>query len=215
MGPNLGDAKLLRASEVMRELLAQARDKVALGDAIERSVRGYVFHVIDRICILAEDLVLVSDNNRPIATAMCARGIIETAGVLLEFQRKFTAALDRSDFALALAVFKNFVFASKEFGDTYSLATPHVLNGIRTLDAAHPGVGRAYDILCEVVHPNWAGRGGGSDLLSVHSTLSIDRTVLASLVVVDVCRLSISCFEQFDAFLVSNRANLRRLSMQK
>lgn len=196
--------RLSHASRAMAELLEQTRRGVTIGDPVERRIRLYLFHVVDRICSILDDLLLVVRNDRPIATAMCARGIIETSGVLLEFQRKFCSAMDRSDFVLALSVFKNFVFASREFGVDYSLSTPHVLNGIRTLDGVHPGIERAYDILCEVVHPNWASRGD--------SAISVERTVVAALVVVDVFRLSIDCFLLMDDFLQKNRLNLRKIA---
>lgn len=152
-----------------------------LDSELGRKVAEFCEGSTSRFCVLVDDVVHLFRDRRVLAISMCARGAVETAGILAEFRRKFQNALDPVDETEVVSVARNFLFASKEFGASREVATPHVLNGVRALDRDCSGVFNAYEILCESVHPNWAGRlNVGVDATEIDA-IAATRIHLASL----------------------------------
>lgn len=181
-------------------------------ETIEGGVRQYVLGVLKRILQLTEDTIFLMDNERPIAASMCARGSIETSGVLVEFFRKLQSAVSRGDGPATISVVRNFMFASMEFGKDYSVSTPHVLNGIRALETKVGGIEAIYNVLCETVHPNWAGRLVGHKSSDPVSGKSVERIYVSIFslgeVIPAVCRSA----NDFSVFLGENGSALKKLA---
>ena len=125
---------------------------------VEGLIYDYLVGSLYRITNLTRDTLELLEGYRPLSASMTARGVFETVGILSEFIRQINAAMSSEDIASVVKVIRNYNFASKEFEEDVSIKTPHVLDGIRKLDKKVKGVVRCYDILCEVVHPNWSGR---------------------------------------------------------
>jgi hypothetical protein len=90
----------------------------------------------------------------PVAATLMARGVIETAGLLVLFDIKMEKIVDASTKEKLEAV-KKFVFSTKKFGN--EKRSVHALDCVRALRPYHSDVELLYDILCEAVHPNWLG----------------------------------------------------------
>jgi len=124
-------------------------------------VRDYAIAVLRRIAELGEDTKRSVDQGRIITACMTARGVLETAGLFVDFIGKLIELRKKEDDKdrFRKTVKKHF-FASREFEDQLTAKSPHVADGVRALDKHVEGSSKIYDILCEAVHPNWAGTTG-------------------------------------------------------
>jgi len=100
---------------------------------------------------------LASDNcaaGFPVTATLMARGVVETAGLLLLFETKMKkiAAAGAKE---KLEAIRKFVFSTKRFGN--EKRTVHALDCVRALTSIYRDVELLYEILCEAVHPNWLG----------------------------------------------------------
>ena len=164
-----------------------------------------------RFCALIDDVVHLSGEGRALAVSMCARGAVETAGILAEFRRKFQNALDPFDDTDVVFISRNFVFASKGFGASREIATPHVLNGVRALDRECSGVFSAYEILCETVHPNWAGRLNVNFNIDEVDRIAATRIYVAALYLDPLCHVVSASYSRCLELVDKHQADLSRL----
>lgn len=120
----------------------------------------YTLAAISRIVQLGSRTIIATDTDEVIVAAMTARGVLETAGIFVEAMTVLSRAKKLSEKERFRAALKRHVFASREFQGESGLKSPHVNDGLRALEARAPGTLELYDVLCETVHPNWAGMGG-------------------------------------------------------
>jgi hypothetical protein len=123
-------------------------------------VRNYAIAVLRRVSELGEDTRRSVDQGRMITACMTARGILETAGLFVDFIGKLIEMRKKDDKERFRATVKKHFFASREFEDQLTAKSPHVADGVKALDKHVVGSSKIYDILCEAVHPNWAGTAG-------------------------------------------------------
>ena len=86
---------------------------------------------------------------------MTARGILETMGNYVYLAEKLSRAIQNEDREAFRDLVRRYFFSSREFNP--DVRQPHIADGVRALEKLHPGASALYDVLCEVVHPNWAG----------------------------------------------------------
>ena len=122
------------------------------------AVLRYSIAVLRRVSELGEDTRRSVDQGRMITACMTARGILETAGLFADFIGKLTEMRKMDDKDRFRKTVKKHFFASREFEDHLTAKSPHVADGVRALDKHVVGSSKIYDILCEAVHPNWAGQ---------------------------------------------------------
>jgi hypothetical protein len=214
LNPSLVDQLTLSLREQcssMSEFYRAWESQCRRPETIDGAVRHYILGVLNRVLQLSDDTIFLIESERPIAASMCARGSIETAGMLLEFFRKLQSAVSRGDGPSTVSVVRNFMFASMEFGKDYSVSTPHVLNGIRALETRVGGIEMIYNILCETVHPNWAGRIVGDKLDDSASEKSIVRVYVSISSLSNVIPAVCSSAKDFSVFLDGNGSTLKKL----
>lgn len=178
---------------------------------IAHDLHEYIFEILKRITQLSDDTDFLMNEERLMAATMTARGVIEAAGILIEFIRKFRSAIQRKDSDGALSVLQNFMFASMEFGDDHSVSTPHVMNGVRGLDKIVKGTASTYDVLCETVHPNWAGRVGFSSSPDDRDQANVERIYVSIFFLSDIIGCCIDQLRSFKVLLDVERDKISNL----
>lgn len=180
---------------------------------ITHDLHEYIYEIVIRITRLSDDTNFLMNEQRLMAATMTSRGVIETVGVLIEFIRKFRSAVQRKDANGALSVLQNFRFASMEFGDDHSVSTPHVMNGVRGLDKIVKGTASTYDVLCETVHPNWAGRVDFRSGTEDGDQVNVERIYVSIFFLSDIISCCIDQLEAFQEFLDVERDKISNLLM--
>ena len=156
--PNLLRIKLMieeRNGDLLRKLQELSSLVRGLkGNPVVKIAMTFRIRCLERLYVLSK---LAADNcltGFPVAATLMARGVIETAGLLVLFDTKISKLnIKTSD--EKLNAIKKFVFATKKFGNEKKAV--HVLDCVRALKPFHPDVEVLYDLLCECVHPNWLG----------------------------------------------------------
>jgi hypothetical protein len=198
------------AEQFYWKLLELSEQKIEL----ERIVRSFICESLERFIQLLKDSASLVEDDRVIAASMCARGCVESGGILLEFLRKFEAAVRNGDIASVIRACRNFVFASKEFGEAHDISTPHVHNGVRTLDKHLLGAEKVYNTLCETVHPNWSGRVAGQRIGGELSNTVLTRNYVSIFFLSEVSALLRERIRLNAEFVVENRRVLKKVPPQ-
>jgi hypothetical protein len=148
----------LTIEEKNGELLERVRDFSSTVSHLSKNPHGielnFKARCLERLYTLMK---LAADNcfsGFPVTATLMARGVIETAGLLVLFESKMKKATG-SGTKERLEAIKKFVFSTKKFGN--EKRSVHALDCVRALTPYHPDVELLYDILCEAVHPNWLG----------------------------------------------------------
>jgi hypothetical protein len=97
-------------------------------------IRDYTIAVLKRISELGEDTRRSVNDGRIITACMTARGILETAGLFVDFIGKLIELRKRDEKDRFRNIVKKHFFASREFEDQLTMKAPHVADGIRALD---------------------------------------------------------------------------------
>ena len=130
-------------------------------------IESYVDENVTRIMVLLEDTELLLERDRVIGAVLTSRACLETMGMVVEFFRRFRAAVSRTDGTEIRKILFSFIFASREFNDVSLVKAPNVMDAIRYADRKQTGIFDAYGVLCESTHPNWSGKlefGEGGNL---------------------------------------------------
>lgn len=155
-------SNLLRTKLAIEERNGQLLARVRNFSFFVQSLKNSPFRVefnfkarcLERLYTLMK---LTADNcfaGMPIASTLTARGVIETAGLIVLFESKMQK-LSSGASKQRLETVKTFVFSTKKFSAKKKAV--HVLDCVRALKPIHSEVELLYDILCESVHPNWLG----------------------------------------------------------
>jgi hypothetical protein len=120
----------------------------------ERIEMNFRARCLERLYVLAK---IATDNcitGYPVAACLLARGVVETAGLLVLFESRMKKASGRPA-KERMDVVRKFVFSTKKFGNEQK--SVHALDCVRALEPYQSDVELLYDLLCEAVHPNWLG----------------------------------------------------------
>jgi hypothetical protein len=121
-------------------------------DVVHRYAVDFVHACTSRACRLGKVTLELLDEGDWLVAAMAARGFIETIALLNFFVVKYIPHAGRSD---RKNVVERFAFSTRSFAD--AKRGIHVLDALRELGKTSPELMVGYEILCEVVHPNWLG----------------------------------------------------------
>ena len=120
-----------------------------------RALHRYTCGTVARVLELFADTARLIREGRNVSASMTARGIVETIGNFAYLVDKLLKALRSEDREAFRNLVRQYSFASREFNP--DARQPHISDGVRALEKRHPGAEELYNVLCEVVHPNWAG----------------------------------------------------------
>lgn len=126
-----------------------------------RWIEIYIQAHIRRGLSLIESGIREIDEGRPLAAALCARGLLEDAALLFLFNREVLPMLERRDAeAIDKLVFPRALATRRpkqieHFGE--ELRARNILTALDKMAVDHPNVRPIYDELSEVCHPNSLG----------------------------------------------------------
>ncbi|MDP3408007.1 hypothetical protein [Bosea sp. (in: a-proteobacteria)] len=152
--------KLLHEIDIVRQLGFDLNKLFYKHSASGITIREYSISIVNRLLELSEDCIESLERGRMITASMTARGLLETAGTFIDFIDKMIRARNANDKEKFRNTLRKHFFASREFETELGIKSPHVADGIRFLDKHMPEASDIYNVLCEAVHPNWAGTGG-------------------------------------------------------
>ncbi len=115
---------------------------------------SFKMRCLERLSVLIKLAMENCFGGLPVTATLAARGVIETAGLLVLFESRISK-LSEDAISERLDTIKKFVFSTKKFGEEKK--SVHALDCVRALEAHYADVALLYDILCEAVHPNWLG----------------------------------------------------------
>lgn len=175
----------------------------------EADVDRFLLKNLDRIIVLIEDTEALISQDRVLGASATARAALETFAVLHEFIRRFQAAIQRRDGTGVQKTMEAFIFATVEFDSVTEAKTPNIMDALRNADKNTKGVLKAYEVLCEAVHPNWSCR------LHYHNNQDLDwddatlqRLAVAVAFAAKCSASTAEILDGFQSFVSSNRKNI-------
>ena len=177
---------------------------------IEGDVGQFVDRNLVRVASLLDDTSILMASGRILGATTTARASLETMAIVVEFFRKFKAAVKRSDGTDIKNLLGSFIFASLEFGDLSQKKTPNIMDALRSAEKRQSGILNVYGILCEAVHPNWSGRiQYSSDGSLDWRDANVQRLMLAMTIGASFSNVLQEDLLTFQEFVTNNRKNLR------
>ena len=197
-----------RSALAMFSFSGELQWKLQVG--IERDIENYVDENLRRVSGLLEDTAFLLARDSVIGAVVTSRACLETMAMVIEFFRRFKAAVSRTDGSELKKVLCTFIFASLEFKDVLPLKSPNVMDAIRHSDRKQGGVLDAYSVLCESTHPNWSGKidYDGSGRLDWESA-NLHRIVVAVSIACAFSYVLEKELTAFQLFIAKSSANLR------
>jgi hypothetical protein len=143
-----------RESIGVSRLVRKKEDAHSRIDRITLLTRSFEIRCLERLYVFMK---LATENcfaGYPVVATLLARGVIETAGLLILFENKVVSGPLEGTRERAERL-KRFVFASRKFGPDKKAV--HVMDCVRALKPYDSEIEDLYELLCESVHPNWLG----------------------------------------------------------
>ena len=121
-------------------------------DVTDRLALEYILSALSRVILLGRRAEAMVNEKDWLSASCLLRGKIESLGMLQLFMIKYRFEDSREERRLAL---EKFYFSQRAIGDKET--SIHVNDGLRSMKKVAPETMRIYDLLCEIVHPNWLG----------------------------------------------------------
>jgi hypothetical protein len=200
----------VEALETNKSALSDRDNVFYIQNPVLNELNVFMISSLERILYLYEDTIFLLKNNRILSASITARSLFEGICMLMEFQRKIKACVQKGNYKNFKVTLTNFTFASKEFESIKTGSLPNVMDAIRNSEKTIKNSLLIYGILCEAVHPNWAGRIAvkfdqmGRDPVTLRLYISI----------MSLSSFLKECFGQtllFDDFMNKNKKNIKNM----
>jgi hypothetical protein len=145
---------------VVERLRTRLAREITLG-APGSSVRCYLQAHLRRCLIFVDGGVAELEAGRPLVTEMCTRALYENIATICDVVDKLKPLFDAADYVGVEQLIEKAAFATRipSFLERHGedLKAPNILNQIDKMKKRYRGFRKAYDHLCDIVHPNGLG----------------------------------------------------------
>lgn len=143
-----------------RRLLAVERVGAAATAKVVWKILGFQQVILYRIVMLADGCAAAWNGSNPLASALCARAMMETGALVLDFEAQLQRFCDQADFTAIDKLVMNRTFSTRLPGWQTQATVVVAINALKFIDKFAKTVEGArdhYDRLSELCHPNSLG----------------------------------------------------------
>lgn len=139
---------------ILRGAVRSSLDASAVGLAVF-NVEVYAQFMLHRVLALFDGVTHEWNTRNGLAAAVLARGVLESVAVWAMATRDAERFIQAGEYDKYDTLIARLFLGKKSTPGTVSSLKPiHVLEAVRELETAYPGLQNAYDVLSEIAHPN-------------------------------------------------------------